>query len=225
MPLFDVSRHEAQLRKMKDDWETLLTQEIERWESSINEMRIEYEELVTCGLWTYGPADTLSIISRTRHETYHSAMIAWLCDPRRPHGLGAKFYRQLFSTELHVGFQGLEHAQFLSATCEQHNIDTRADIVLEFNCCRIVIENKIDAGEQKDQCDRLIERFKPDYFIFLTPERTRPKTLSIKSCCVLLSYRDIIRVLDLITRNSYNTPTTGQRTTLNYLSLLRQEFS
>ena len=57
--------------------------------------------------------------------------------------------------------------------------DREADLVVWCEDCTLVIENKIDAMEQPNQCDDLYTNFKNEHaplFLFLTPDGRKPRT-------------------------------------------------
>ena len=56
----------------------------------------------------------------------------------------------------------------------------------------LVIENKIDAKEQPDQCDDLYDNFKDEnapLFLFLTPDGRKPSTATVP--CARHSFRTL----------------------------------
>ena len=124
-------------------------------------------------------------------ETHHSALIAWLLNPRGSHGLRDYFVRRFLSqvaaeayerkvtdiTPLDVDRWDLSN---IEVATERHNID----ILLigqtdEFVC---LIENKIGAGEHSNQLSRYMDTVEREYGdlvpfpIFLTPAGTEAES-------------------------------------------------
>ena len=117
----------------------------------------------------FNPFDVLKI---ERRETQHSALLAWLLNPRGSHGLQDYFLRRFLSeaaakaqedgignvTALDV--DGWDLGGIEVAT-ERHNIDILlVDQDDEFVC---IIENKIGAGEHSNQLARYLRIAEREY--------------------------------------------------------------
>ena len=152
------------------------------------------------------------VLKIERRELQHSALLAWLLDPRGSHGLRDYFLRRFLSaaaaeardrgiadvTPLDV--DGWELANIEVAT-ERHNIDILlVDATDGFVC---LIENKIGAGEHSRQLGRYFETVEREYEalnpfpIFLTPDGVEPEAKDDAERYVPLDYRT---VADLIER-------------------------
>ena len=131
------------------------------------------------------------VLKIERREAQHSALLAWLLDPRGSHGLRDYFLRRFLSqaaakayereitdiTPLDVDRWNLDNIEVVT---ERHNIDIlligEAD---EFVCH---IENKIGAGEHSDQLARYFSTVESEYQglaqfpIFLTPDGRDPES-------------------------------------------------
>jgi hypothetical protein len=199
--------------------------QISNWETAYQVMLAEYEQLCRLGLWRQGPSDLLGLIGRGRRETYHSALIAWLLTPTGGHGLGTR----LLSTVLLQLFPSKTFSSLSSASveCEVYrpNPDTRADIIVWGSSFTLIIENKIDAGEQANQCDRIYGHFSKEknaHFCFLTPSGHPPTTDTSKQfkCLSYISLRSLLEAaLEALESNA-----PGRATASNYLQTLRREF-
>ena len=164
----------------------------------------------------FNPFDVLKI---ERRETQHSALLAWLLDPRGSHGLRDYFLRRFLSeaaakaqeegigsvTALDV--DGWDLGGIEVAT-ERHNIDILlVDEVDEFVC---IIVNKIGAGEHSNQLDRYLRIAEREYEglvpfpIFLTPDGIDPSSEVDAERYVPLGYERIAGLVDrtLRTRGS-----------------------
>lgn len=120
-------------------------------------------------------------VAMARQEIRHSRFLAFLLDPRSPHGLGSTFLRAIMSAAV------AEHADpplsrldvaiadytGSSVHCERDHFD----IAVEVPSHRLlfVIENKIDAAESPEQLHKYrqlaLSRYKDYHFmgVFLTP--------------------------------------------------------
>ena len=109
------------------------------------------------GEWIIGRPDLLGIIGRSRRELDHCAVIAWLLDPRGAHGLRTHFLEELLRKAFPKApdFPPDDLALAWTET-EVTRSTSRADIVVYLPEAIVVIEAKIDADEQDEQCDRLV---------------------------------------------------------------------
>ena len=156
----------------------------------------------------FNPFDVLKI---ERRETQHSALLAWLLNPRGSHGLQDYFLRRFLSeaaakaqedgigdvTALDV--DGWDLGGIEVAT-ERHNIDILlVDQDDEFVC---IIENKIGAGEHSNQLARYLRIAEREYEgllpfpIFLTPDGIDPNSESDAERYVPLGYERIAGLVD-----------------------------
>jgi hypothetical protein len=199
------------------------------WEADMVRLSEEHDSLMRSGRWVIGAADMLSIIGRTRYESHHSAMLAWLLDPRGKHSLGTTLLASLLRLCGRSEVSDL-HLHRARAEVEVPRSDTRADIVVSAPGVTLIIENKVDAGEQERQCERLYEHFGADpgaVFVFLTPTGRAPRTATgpAREAWTTLSYKDLARLVEAALRS----PTTsvnasGRSTAENYLMTLQREF-
>jgi hypothetical protein len=129
----------------------------------------------------------------TRRELTHSAFLAYFLNPKAHHDQGDVFLRNflktfLQSTRLHE-LNTLERAAVWTERVCNSNIQEvsygRVDIAIQIPDVRVfvVIENKLDAGEQDEQIPRyqtwMEEQPKPllgycHQLLFLTPDGRRP---------------------------------------------------
>ncbi len=124
----------------------------------------------------------------TRQELRHSDFLAFLLDPRQPHGLGDAFVQRFLQRVLAqpgqppapVSAIEVVLTPFTNATVlrEWNWIDLL--LVSEDHRLAVVIENKVGAGEQRGQLARYEEAVRRRYVafrllnIFLTPDRAAP---------------------------------------------------
>lgn len=181
-----------------------------------------------------------TILERDRSETRHSRLLAELLNPKGSHGQGGvylKLFYQVFEEELKTYWSKNDNsfkidifAEKASVHTEQsNNIDGKQgfiDIVVETNEFAIVIENKIDAGDQEAQLERYEQskKGKNVLLIYLTPDGREPSSnskgiLSQKSI-VLMSYSfHIIKWLEMCIKESATLPAVRE-TLAQYSKLL-----
>lgn len=197
------------------------------WKVDIEHLSAEQQDLVKSGRWVVGVDDILGIIGRSRHEAYHSAMLAWLLNPLAKHGMGAALLARLLQ---HSGVGDDPSLHRARVESEVVRGGTRADIVVFCPDVTLVIENKVDAGEQARQCDRLYERFGDEpgaVFLYLTPNGRAPQTATgaSRDAWTVLRYRDLaIMIAEVLPQVTTSHLPAGLAAAHNYLATLRREF-
>lgn len=204
--------------------------DIERFER----LKREADALADAGLWDSGPSDMLSILGRQRDELMHSRLIAWLLVPTHRHGLGRAaltcFLEALWPGEalmrsgpvvsdLEVPASGLDDAGRLR--------EARADLVLHGDGVTVVVENKVDAGEQPEQCERLYWAWASEpgdnRWVFLTPTGRAPLTATsdaAKSAWRTMSYRELRAIVAVAIEGARASSSTGRASAAQYLETL-----
>lgn len=194
----------------------------------------EAEALGRAGLWTSGPQDMLRVIHRHRDEIIHSRLIAWLLTPTNRHALGRAFLKgfadhfwpeeQLFRSgpvvvETEVPGSGLDESGRLR--------EARADIVIRGETITVVIENKVGAGEQPAQCERLYWAWANEpgetRWVFLSPTGRPPTTAPLepaRSAWLTIGYGDLRRIFQLAVDRAASVSSTGRATATQYLATL-----
>jgi PD-(D/E)XK nuclease superfamily len=172
-------------------------------------MKREADAIIDAGRWVSGPSDLLSVLGRQRDELVHSRMIGWLLTPTGRHGLGRRFLRALLDHVwpseqlLQSGVVTVDLEETRSAADEIGSLrEARADIVVLGEDATIVIENKVDAGEGVEQCERLYwswaDRPTETRWLFLSPTGRPPVTAhstAARAAWRALSYGDLHRLL------------------------------
>jgi hypothetical protein len=199
-------------------------------------MKAEASEMKTAGHWVSGPDDLLSILGRHRDELFHSRILAWLLKPTGRHGLGDRFLRA-FLASAWPG-ESLADGGAVQVEIERSNagvsaatdevLGARADLVLRLESVVIVIENKLDAGEQEAQCERLYWSWAGEptdvRWLFLTPNGRPPVTATsdaARAAWRVLSYAEVRRALATVLGASADSPfETGRSSALQYLATL-----
>lgn len=195
------------------------------WEVEMTKIEGEFNALVNSGKWNVGNEDLLSIIGRGRYELFHSSILAWMLNPSEKHGLGTLFLESVLRS---CGIEDFGDLRFARAETEIQHSETRADIVVFCDQITLIIENKIYAGEQPEQCKRLEKRFSHHpraVFVFLTPDGRRPLTVenSAESIWKSISYSKIAMLIE-VALTSANKQEGGPAlsTVRNYLKTLER---
>ena len=189
--LDQVRRWEEQFLVMEGEWKKIhqkqVTHLVAEWRQTMTKMRRGYQELVSRGLWVSGPSDFLSIIERAEDERTHSRMLAWLLTPTGRHGLRNLLLSRLLehcdskhSDAEMAQVQPASTADCLySVDCPCWRNGREADIVAWGKDFTLVVEMKVNAGEQPAQCNDLYENFKGEpgaRFLFLARKNVIPET-------------------------------------------------
>ena len=159
------------------------------------------------------------VLKIERRERQHSALLAWLLDPRGSHGLRDYFLRRFLSAaaaDAHernianvtpLDVDGWKLGSVEVAT-ERHNIDIL--IVDEEDALVCFIENKVGSGEHSDQLSKYLDTVSHEYEdltplpIFLTPEGLEPESDFDSSRYIPMDYGKVAALIDrtLQTRSS-----------------------
>ncbi len=233
-PIDGVSSWEACIRAMERQW-TEISECQERalladWNEAMSEMRRQHERLVSAGLWVTGPADFLDIIGLARDENTHSRMLQWIMTPTARHGLGCGLVRRLVE---HCLGESVPAPMAVERVVFSHwRNDREADLVVWGRNFTLIIENKVDAPEQPDQCDDLYENYKAEFaplFLFLTPDGRPPFTATTPAAqraFKTLSW-PALRAMVEVALNESQPATSGAdavEVVENYLLTLKEQF-
>lgn len=190
--------------------------------------------LIDSGRWTSGPSDMLSVLGRQRDELIHSRLIGWMLVPTNRHGLGRSFLSGFLGAiapgEDLSGIGTVRVDTEVSSTgLDQDGASqiARADIVVRGDGLTIVIENKLDAGEQPDQCERLYWAWRSEpgdtRWVFLSPTGRAPVTTSseeARRAWLTLSYAEVHDLVERALAQGANANAPGRPTVTQYLSTL-----
>jgi hypothetical protein len=209
--------------------------EIGKWSTALEAMRQEQRALIADGRWLSGPADLLSVIGWPRSELAHSAAIGWLLDPQMRHGLGSRFLKKVLKRCFEGEFTDESLPDLGTAWCEREVPcgERRIDVLVHADGLTLVIENKIDAFENPDQCETYFQCFREDpgaRFVFLTPTGYPPATahsVEAKAAWRPLSYRDHV-LLDLravLAATAGDPPAAGRAAAEQYCLTLERLFT
>ena len=198
-------------------------------------LRTEADAIIRAGRWISGPDDLMSILGRQRDELMHSRVIAWLLRPTGSHGLGSRFLDALLD---HV-WPDEEPLRSVLVTVETETTrsaaddagearEARADIVVYGDSATIVLENKVDAGEGIDQCERLYwswaDQPTETRWLFLSPTGRAPATVTsdeARAAWRTISYPELRRLLeDVLSAAGESEAHVGRSSARAYLATL-----
>jgi len=227
----NATDRDGQFAAMERRWLAFSSGQLQAWSSDFAAMKARQDALKRTGRWTHGPTDLLSIIGRSRWETYHSAILAWLLDPCCPHGLGGAMLRRLLSHCFpEEQFTDEDLAACTSATEVAGAEGTRLDILIRGPALHLVIEVKVDALEGDNQCDAYVlvhGNEKGARFIFLTPDGREPTSAIVSgSLWRPLGFANIKDFLGaaLADATSVGVAASGTASAHSYLATLHREF-
>lgn len=234
MPVDQVTSWQADIGAMESEWEAISERQTRKlivgWNKAMSEMCDQEDRLVAAGLWVSGPSDLLKIIGHHRDENAHSRMLAWLVRPTGRHGLGSGLVRRLM--EHCTGEPVLGPAVVRKVVFSYWRNGREADIVVWGQGFTLIIENKVDAQEQPDQCDDLYKNFKNEIaplFLFLTPDRYQPTTATTpeaRRAFRALSWREIRAMLEAALNEPRPATAVADAGDVvrNYLRTLKEQF-
>ena len=233
-PVDRIRSWKAQIGAMEREWREVSERQsralLADWRIAMSEMRCQQDRLVSKGLWVSGPSDFLDIIGRARHENTHSRMLEWLLTPTARHGLGCGLVRRLVK---HCTGEPVSAPVAVRRVQFSYRRNGReADLVVWGQSFTLIIENKVDAMEQPDQCDGLYKRFKNEnspLFLFLTPDGRKPETATTQGAQQAfraLSWPQVRTMLEAVLTESRPATTVADAVDVvrNYLRTLKEQF-
>jgi hypothetical protein len=226
---------ETAFATMSEEWQRAAKIHTETWEERFALMQSQQQALRDEGKWLSGPADFLSIIGRSRRETYHCAVLGWLMDPSAPHGLGTRplaaflgraFPDVVFDPDDLARARVRTEVWRTTTRPDGTEVVRRADIVVMAPGLYLVVEAKVDHREDEGQCDDLYTLFHAEdgaRFVFLTPRAIAPRWATGPALrafrCV--GFHELRLDFDAL-KPSDTAP--GRSTFESYLQTLRKEF-
>lgn len=232
----DAVSLEARFAALASEWRAHIRPAAAPDEAAFLALRAEAGAIRAAGNWVSGPADLLSILGRQRDELFHSRLLAWLMNPTGRHALGSRFLRA-FLEEAWPG-EGFDTAGPVQINVEWtrsgtsgvtgETVEARADLVISLETLVVVIENKLDAGEQADQCERLYWPWASDpietRWLFLTPTGREPLSTTSPAARAAwreIGYRQVRRALERAVESAPGgSAATGRASALQYLATL-----
>lgn len=184
--------------ELEGEWRRLLIDEanaeascVRRWSETYGALVESQRFLRETGRWVRGPSDIMGVLRLQRDEVRNCRLLRWLLDPLSPHGMGTQFLRAFLArvATLSSELVTFPRAETATVVIEETRTDphsgqlARADLLIygpgtpnpEWT---VLIEAKIDAGEQYDQGARLQGAWESDEptRVFLTTSGARMVT-------------------------------------------------
>jgi hypothetical protein len=173
---------EGLLASMAEEWAAVLARPgddqlvVASWVQSIDSMRREAAALRDQGRWRGSHRTLMHALGIQRSEVYLTAGLAWLLDPDGWHGLGSKVLSGLL---VQLGLPpAIGYPVRVTTEETRSGGETRADLVVRMPGTTLMIEAKVYADEQPEQCDRLADAWAPENpaLVFLTLDGRPPRT-------------------------------------------------
>ncbi|MGY1636031.1 PD-(D/E)XK nuclease family protein [Geodermatophilus sp. SYSU D00742] len=179
---------EARISTLGAEWADVVQSEdardraaVAEWTEHVFSLLAEMQALKDDGEWLGGPRTLLHVLKLEQRELVLTAGLAWLLDPEGFHRLGNRVLSRF------LALVGVDVAQLTpvevqleewGAQPEEARTRTRADLLLRVPGGTVLVEAKVGAGEQADQCTRLAEDWRGEspVFVFLTPNGRPPTT-------------------------------------------------
>ena len=170
----------------------------EKIQAILNEVKPIVEKNKKCRIEKWKNGDFFNIFSILKMETdevkTHSAFLAELLNPKGSHGQGNIFIDEFVKNILHINNLDTKNAEVtveysIGQIAKDYKQGGRIDILIRFHKpdFLILIENKIDAGDQPYQLFRYnsfaIETKKPYKLLYLTKDGHTPSLVSIGGKC------------------------------------------
>lgn len=224
--------------RVRSEW-LAITKPLPPNHERFREVKAQATALVNAGKWTSGPSDMLSVLGRQRDELIHSRMLAWLLVPTNRHEFGRSFLRELLEAVwpgeelLSSGPVVVDTEVYGAGTDSDGRLrEAWADLVVRGDTLTIVIENKVDAGEQPDQCERLYWGWAGDgtdtRWLFLTPTGRSPVTATsdaARAAWRSIGYGAVHEALSKVVDEAIESKSVGRTAALQYLATLTKAVS
>ncbi|SDY49759.1 PD-(D/E)XK nuclease superfamily protein [Geodermatophilus africanus] len=172
---------ERDLASMVAEWDATVDEAsdpehgtIARWSALLEAMSGEMGGLRSAGRWLGGPRTLLEALGRQHSELDFTSALAWLLEPEGHHRLGDRVLEGLIR-HLQIPVTALHPVRIV---CEETCNDTRSDMIIRLPGGTILLEAKVRADEQRDQCARLAEEWAEEdpTLVFLTRDGRLPKS-------------------------------------------------
>ena len=152
------------------------------------------------------PFNILTALGVGRQELRHSALLAYLLDPRQPHGLSDHVARVLLRRAAPLLAEPLELESLALGNLTVQREWSFIDILVESPADKlvIIIENKVDSGEHSNQLTtyyQKIRKHRPGWRvigIYLTLDGAPPARAQDRAVYAPLGYADVAEAFDLL---------------------------
>lgn len=150
-------------------------------------------------LWRNTDWNIFEVLGRPRLEDAYSSVIGWLMNPTAPHGLRDAFLNEFFQTAFQIAAP--PGTLDCSVAVKKRIPVGEVDIEVKGSRWWLIVENKIDAAEGKDQTRKYAKHYrqfaklgKSFFPVFLSPEGKRPESRDFTP----MSYSDLRHALESV---------------------------
>ncbi|KQS69274.1 PD-(D/E)XK nuclease family protein [Modestobacter sp. Leaf380] len=172
----EVANWQAKIDDLSAEWGSMHvpSPDLGDWNRLMTVMTSEVGQLRATSQWRSGPRTLLEALGLHHRELALTAGLGWLLDPDGHHGLGSAFLEDFLAA---LGVPMPAPGPVSIQLEEQRNI-TRADLVLRCPQVTVLIEAKVWALEQPQQCARLASEWADEspVLVYLTPRGVHPTT-------------------------------------------------
>ena len=133
-------------------------------------------------------------VKLARSELKHCSFLRWLLDPRGSHYQGELFLKRFIERYSESSLKEIPIDELSSCNVkseDSYDAAGRVDISITGRSFIIVIEAKIDAGEQEDQLKRYGDISENVVIVFLTKDGRKPTTGNSDLCILCIKWKDI----------------------------------
>ncbi|MER6590367.1 PD-(D/E)XK nuclease family protein [Micromonospora purpureochromogenes] len=173
---------------------------MEAWEAAMVALSAEAAEIKAAGGWRRGPRTVIQALGLEQSELKLVRLLGWLLTPDGHHGLGNAVVAALLK-RLDVPYSASGEVDVRLEETRFDAVDgtlTRADLVLRAGQRSVLIEAKVRASEQPEQCDRLAQLWRDERptLVFLTPRGDLPRTARCPDYSwIPLSWSDLAEII------------------------------
>ena len=176
------------------------------------------------------PFNILTALGVGRQELRHSTLLAYLLDPRQPHGLGDQLARALLRRAAPLLAEPLAVDELTLGELIVQREWSFIDILVESPADKLVVivENKVDSGEHSDQLGRYyrqVRKRRPGWRIigiYLTLDAAPPSAEIDRAQYAPLGYADVAAALSDVAGLSQTVPDV-QTLLRHYAQLIRSK--
>lgn len=190
-------------------------------------MSVEAAEIKAAGGWRRGPRTVLQVLGLEQSELKLVRLLGWLLRPEGHHGLGNAVVAALLR-HLDVPYSPSDE---VVVSLEETRFDptdgaaTRADLVLRAGQRCVLVEAKVWAHEQPEQCDRLARLWRREApsLVFLTPDGARPDSSRCAGdSWTPIRWEDVARIItDAVASNDHRPEPASVSGVHDYVNTLR----
>lgn len=206
----------------------------------IRKLEDDQEAWASLSQWLAPHFNIFDVLGISRMEIRHSNVLAWLMNPAGTHKLGSVFWEKMIdriqvrNREKDYGFLSdfllWKDKVVVNREYSSSSTDSKYKIDILLTCREnvLVIENKVGAGERKDQLKDYVAIVNANFpskkkaFLFLTPDGELPTDPEDWELWGTVSYEDVLSVLDQLLAGQVHVETGPDFLIADYQKTLRR---